>query len=701
MNRATQNASTISLENRTLPGQNSIVCPKHSLPIRGVCLNSSSSTKLVCGKCFKEFPEEMLKSYEDIHDFLSQRKQSEFSEYMTEFEKDTQKNQNLLKSLNNSIDVVFQKFFDQTLSLKDRFKELLKKQHDFENQSILKLLNQNVRLKTTQLQLNTHATHDALLQYVNDYIEVSKLVVTQSKIDRNRFLHFGSEKFKQCSLQLELSKNLLEKVILNDDLPLLAKHGESNLRHQSVSPERRTQSKMTRKFSSHDLPKLQPATFQSMPLTHRPKGSEKAKSSNIVESMDKGNTDLRKSGVFSFETIDTKLKTIESFAHIPQHDMIVFGGTVRGDQYHKLLFLKLSPEPNAVRIITAHAGIISQIAVGKTYVVSCSRDKMLKVWDLMSFEIVTVLRHENPIHGIIYDDQFGRVYSYGYFTDIRVWDIEGQKELSSLKVPTENISQMTLVSFTRDSEKKFIAAGCEKTGRVFLLDVKINNVVLVLNEQIHVGYAEIKFVPEENMLIACSLVGSVIIWDLNKPEPPLLSKMTSFNLENSPFHVSSMAVGEPDGLIFVVNTTKEIMVTSWKDVNLKGTIKFVDEEMVQHSKLLYLPERKVLYSINKFSGRINLINVSSLLKGKEKTGNGANTSIDMNASGVNLQPQIGTNLGHSMSGGFHLQQQQQSPPEQPIDKKKAAKEKKEREKQEKLERLEREKQEKLEKKNKK
>lgn len=685
MNKIQQSPSIKTLENRATSGQTQIICPKHALPVRGVCLNSASPSKLVCGQCFKEIPEEMLKSYEDIHDFLSQRKQTEFNEPMIEFEKDTQKNQNLLKSLYNSIDVVFQKYMDQTMQLKERFKEQLKKQHDYENQSIVKLLNQNIRLKNLQLQLNTSATYDALNQYVTDYMEVTKLMMNQTKIDRNRFLHYGSEKFKQSSLQLELSRNMLEKVILSDDMPLLSKHtgGEPNFRHKSVSPEKRTLAKLRRNPSSHDITKQHAPTFQPLPVTYRPK-NEKIKSSNN-ESPDKSTNDLRNSGAFSFETIDTKLKTIESLAHIPHHDMIVLAGTVRGDQYHKLLFLKLSPEPNAVKMITAHAGNITQIAVGKTSLVSCSRDKMIKVWDLVTFEIVTVLRHENPIHGIIYDDSIGRVYSYGFFTDIRVWDIEGQKELSSLKVPTENISQMAMVSFTRESEKKFIAAGCEKTGRVFLLDIKINNVVLVLNEQIHVGFAEIKFVPEENFLIAASLIGNVLIWNLNKPEPPLLSRLTSFNLENSPFHVSSMAVGEQDGLVFIVNTTKEIMVTSFKDSHLKGTIKFVDEEMVQHSKLLYLPEKKLLYSINKFSGRINIINVSSLSKNNENAGNLQNPTAGMvsgmNISGVNLQPQMNANSNvNTGMYGLVMQQQQllqpqqqtteQNPPEQQTETKK-------------------------------
>lgn len=605
-------------QSSTKSDSNSILCPRHQHPIRGVCLDGRSPHKSVCEMCFREIHRDILVNYLDLQDFLSKGKKFEFTDAIPGFEKEAQKKQKLLKDFLGSIDMTFQHFIDQLAIVKERFKENMRKRFEYENDALLRIVNGNTRMKSQIEKLRKQLNYESLTQSVNDYIEVAKLIPIQTKLDGNKFTHFASEKIKACSLQLDLSKNLLEKVVLVDDLhysspsPLRASmKANSDLILTLSSPRSPAKNSpmllKSPKFSLHEANKAFIDSFPVAPL--RGERGEKTLKPRSIGPKEKPKN-LRESLVSSFESIETRLKSIDSIQYLPEHGMLVLGGSLKGDQPHKLLFMKLAPEITPFRMINAHSSQITNIVAGKNVLLTSSKDKLIKAWDLVTFENIFGLRHNTQVFGMVFDEEEGRIYSFGEFLDIRVWDFATRKELKSLQVPSERLAQLTMVTLGKDPQKKYLAAACKSSDKIYIVDVEKNRIVLKINEHIPIGNCDLKFVKDHNLLVNTSIGGHVRHWSLSKAEPNLIAEPVNFNLDNTIFPIVNMAVGDQDGLVLLANNTREIMVTSFKEVDMKAVIKFDEEEQVQHSRLLYLSDQKLLYTIDKFSGSISVISIN-------------------------------------------------------------------------------------------
>lgn len=612
---------------------NTFICPKHQLPIRGVCLDAQTPHKTVCARCFKEIPEDLLKYYLDLDDFLAKGKKFDFSDKIPGLERDAQKNQGLLKDFMGSIDIIFEQFSQQITVLREKLKDNLKRRFELENDILFKLISTNIRMNSLITQLRSTPNSNSLAQTVTDHIEITKMVALQARADGSKFSHFVSEKIKQCSLQFDLCKNLLDKVVLAEDIHYHSmqhtmQRSSLELTSLSASPLPPVKSAVTLKHaqaSKLSLHEVNKAFIDSYPLI--PLRGERGE--KVTKQKAPGNKErlrnLRDSMVTWFETVDTRLKCIDSLEFLPEHNLLVLGGSIKGDQFHKILYMKLAPEISAFKMVNAHSNIITNIVAGSKILLSSSKDRLIRAWDLVTFEILFALRHTNPVLGMVFDEPQGRVYSFGDFVDIRVWDSNTRKELKPLKVPTDNIVQIAMVTLSKDPQKKYIAAACQKSDRIFVVDIERNRVVLKIDEHIPIGNCDLKFVKDQNLLINTSIGGNVRVWSLSKQEPNLIAEPVNFNLENSPFPIVNMTVGDQDGLILLANGTREIMVTSFKELSLKALLKLDEEEAVQHSRMLYLSDKKILYTIDKFSGRLTVMNLRNASSYAEK----GDVSIDM------------------------------------------------------------------------
>lgn len=583
-------------------------CPRHKLPIRGVCLHFQSAQKVICGRCFKELPEELIKAYEDINDFISDRRTNIFIEEITILEKESQKNLSVLKNSLNSVDHTFEKFIEHVSLIKYKIKEQMSRKYDQDYELLTKVAQSHANFRALMKDLLKDSSASKLSDCVENFIEVSDLLRTQIRLEKNRFSMYVTDNYKQCSQQIDFCKTVLDRLIYNEE-PANKMLSLNSSRNRSVSPMKRNSSLSrisAKQIASMNLPipsNLNVSNVKTAEL-ERKEPNIIANSSNIKL------VDLTKNFGLAFENIETKLKVIEAMTYLPNEDLIVLGGMVRGDQFHKIVLQKLSSATSTVKILNAHSNTINYLLGSDQYLFSCAKDKMLKVWELSTYDCIIVLKHETNIMGMLYDNNYGTLYSYGHFLDIRVWDLLNKKENSLLKVPTTQISQACFVE--SQGVKKWIAVGCEQTGKIFVIDLKSSNTVLDLEGHAPIGFVDIVHFSEPNLLVACSTDGLVKIWDLNRQQPPLLSRVIYFNSKISSFNITSMASGHSDGLIFLANSTHGIMAGTATEARIQGHIKFDVNGVMQHSKLLYLDDKGILISANKFNGKLVAINVLSL-----------------------------------------------------------------------------------------
>lgn len=582
----------------------SFLCPRHRLPVRGVCLHYQCSQKLICGRCFKELPEELIKAYEDIDDFLAPNRLTIFSEDINALEKESQKNFNLLKNATNALDATFDRLIEHIEMIKTKVKEQTQKKYDRDHESLHKVTETHANYRTLMKGLYKQPNEDRLAECVDTFVDLADLLRVQMKMDRSKFNVVASETHTRCSQQVEYCKGLLDKLLHLDEFPL--KGNPATTRSHSVSPFKKNASLPKINASSSLLrERIQNNTVlpfkegeMAKKLGGRGGGTQLA--------------DLTKNFELAFETIDTKMKVIEAMTYLPHEDVIVIGGVIRGDQFHKLAFQKINPAPVVTKLLTAHSNTINSLVGSQHYLFSCAKDKMIKVWELSSYDCIMVLKHESNVTGMLYDDTSGTLYSHGNFLDIRVWDLMKKKEDAPIKVPTNQISQVCFVTSNKEEGRRWIAAGCEQTGKIFLMDPKTGNAILELEGHAPVPFVSIVHFTGPNLLVGSSTDGLVKIWDLNKVQPPLLSRIMHFNSKTSPFVITSMAAGNSDGLIFLANSTHGIMAGTATESKLQGQIRFDDDGILQHFKLLYLDEKGILLSANKFNGRLVVINVSSM-----------------------------------------------------------------------------------------
>ena len=604
-------ADTISLETVRRSHRDEeprvLYCPRHRLPVRGVCLHYQCTQKLICGRCFKELPDELIKAYEDIDDFLSPNRLSVFSEDMSAIEKETQRNMNILKSAMSAIDLGFDKLVEHVNYVKSKTKEQLTKKYDRDHESLHKVTETYSNFRSMMKNLLRQPNEELLGESVDMFVELADLLRIQVKQDKSRFNLYAAEIHKRCMQQVDLSRSPLDKLLNLEEVSI--KQSPDYSRSKSVTPIKRNTS----------LPKIHnSAIHHSRSYNTNPfqvTSSFQPKEVTIVKKIGNGGLklpDLTKNYELAFETIDTKMKVIEAMAYLPHDDVIVLGGLVRGDQFHKLAFQKISPAPLVMKVITAHSNTINNIIGSQHYLFSCAKDKMVKVWELTSYDCVMVLKHESNVIGMLYDDTTGTLFSYGNFLDIRVWNLPKKKEELPIKVPTNQISQMCFVTSNKEEGKRWIAAGCEQTGKIYLMDLKTGNAVLELEAHAPVSFVNLTHFSGPNLLVGGSLDGLVKVWDLNKVQPPLLSRVMHFSAKTSQFYITSMTAGVNDGLIFLANGTQGIMAGTATESRLQGQIRFDDDGILQHFKLLYLDGKGILLSANKLNGRLVAINASSM-----------------------------------------------------------------------------------------
>lgn len=596
-----------SMSNKQTPSSESkpLICPKHRLPIRGVCLHPNCPQKIICGKCFKELPEEFVKSYEDTDDFLSSNRLAAFSEDIASLEREAQKNLNILKSSIGTVDATFERFIEHVNSIKNKIREQMARKFDRDHESLQKLTGVHSSYRSLMKELLKQQSGEKLSECAEAFSELTELVRMQPKFDRTKFTAYASEMNKRWTLQFEFCKNILDKTLNTSEPPIGASvhvpQVDSSSRFRSVSPFKKKTS-LPKLNASPGMPLHRQIVAQAMKTTERE--YKNATTTRL--------TDLTKSYGLSLETMDTKMKTIDAMTYLPTLDAVVLGGMVKGDQFHKLVFQKLSPAPVVTKILNAHANTINNVLGSEHYLFSCSKDKMIKIWELSSYDCLMVLKHESSVSGMLYDDLSGTLYSYGTFLDMRVWNLPKKKEIAPLKVPTSQVSQACFVGSNKEDGRKWIAVGCELTGKVYLMDIKSGYPILEFESHASVGYMSLVHYSDSNLLVGSSVDGLVKIWDLNKVQPPFLSRVMYFNSRSGTSVITSVTNGMSDGLVFLANSTNVIMVGTATETRLQGLVKFDEENIFQHSKLLYIDQKGILISINKFNGRLVLINVSSL-----------------------------------------------------------------------------------------
>jgi WD40 repeat protein len=141
-------------------------------------------------------------------------------------------------------------------------------------------------------------------------------------------------------------------------------------------------------------------------------------------------------------------------------------------------------------------------------VISASRDKTLKVWDLETGSMVRTLEgHSRPVYGVAVFPDGRRVVSASSDRTLKIWDLETGRVLQTLLGHSDGIGHVTLAP----DGLRVVSSSWDKTLRVW--DLQTGRVLHTLKGHSD-AFTAVAVTPDGRRAVSGSLGKTVTVWEL-------------------------------------------------------------------------------------------------------------------------------------------------------------------------------------------
>ncbi|MDD5067750.1 MAG: hypothetical protein PHF84_11960 [bacterium] len=273
-----------------------------------------------------------------------------------------------------------------------------------------------------------------------------------------------------------------------------------------------------------------------------------------------------------------------------------------------LILLLLLAEPGAisaqdkylVRTFTGHADRVNSVCLdpeGK-YIISGSKDRTLKLWDISGKLRKTFEGHSDSVNSVCFSPDGKFIASGSSDKSVRLWGADG-KPVRSMEAHKDSVMS---VSFSPDS--KYIASSSrDSTVKLWYINGNLES-----SAEAHIPYAlSASFSPDRNYLVTAGYDRTLKLWNIQeKLLRPVLMKPFY-----GPLNYVNTACFSPDSL-YIASAGGDNFITLW---DLKGnslrTFKGHDDSV---NSLFFSPDGKYLISGSN-DGTIRIWDIEGKLPG--------------------------------------------------------------------------------------
>ncbi|ETO14106.1 WD-40 repeat-containing protein [Reticulomyxa filosa] len=178
-----------------------------------------------------------------------------------------------------------------------------------------------------------------------------------------------------------------------------------------------------------------------------------------------------------------------------------------------------------LQLLEGHSDSVSTVQYSRdgTKFVSCSADKTIRIWDILSGQQLQLLTgHSDIVNEAQFSPDGAKIVSCSEDRTIRLWEVSSGKQIQSIEGHTDGV---TAVQFSPDSTK-IVSSSSDTTIRIW--DLSSGRQIQVLR-----GHSQrvngARFSPDGTKIVSCSWEKIIIIWDVASGQQiQLLEGHTSF-----------------------------------------------------------------------------------------------------------------------------------------------------------------------------
>lgn len=310
----------------------------------------------------------------------------------------------------------------------------------------------------------------------------------------------------------------------------------------------------------------------------------------------------------SSHMLETKMKYVEAMIYLSNRQLLVYGGSMRGEQHSSLVFHKMDSTPKVLKTVSAHSLTITALAYLGKKLFSCSKDCQVKLWDLQEFVPLVVLKHKSAVLGITLHEKRNIAFTYGFFQDIRCWDL---KDLSDWFINLNKNNHITQLHFIES--KEWLVAANSQAGAISIIDFKSGDTLFDLPGQSSGGYDDMEFDAEKNRLLTVGSDGVVKIWNFETNEP-VLERTICFKYRGGYNSTNSLVVDFKDDMLFLTNSRNNFWMGKISEGMMIGFLNWMEVGVTNIQKIIFIKRKQWILAANKNNGKIAIVNVKEIKK---------------------------------------------------------------------------------------
>lgn len=306
--------------------------------------------------------------------------------------------------------------------------------------------------------------------------------------------------------------------------------------------------------------------------------------------------------------LETKMKSIDAMTYLPKKQLLVYGGSLHGDQHTSIVFYRMDSSPKVLKTTSAHSQTITALVyVGKMFF-SCSKDCLVKLWDLTNFVPLLILKHSSAVLGVTIHEKRNIAFTYGHFPDVRVWDLN---DLSDWFIKIKKSNFVTQLHFVETRE--WLVATNGQSGVINVIDYRSGDTLFELDDQSPAGYDDLDFDVERNRLLTAGSDGAIKIWNFETGDP-FLEKTINFKYKGGYTSTNSLLADFKEDLLFMTNSRNNFWVGKISEGVMVGFLNWMEVGVKNIHKILYIKKRQWILAANRNNGKIAIISLKEIKK---------------------------------------------------------------------------------------
>jgi WD40 repeat protein len=201
-----------------------------------------------------------------------------------------------------------------------------------------------------------------------------------------------------------------------------------------------------------------------------------------------------------------------------------------------------------IRTLTGHQDVINSVVIShdRQYIISCSSDKTIKIWDLVTGELTyTFTGHKNSINAVAisHDDRY--IVS-GSYEEIKLWNLQSQHLVYNLREHDDWVNTLAI-----SHDDKYIVSGSYQT--ILVWSLQTGKLLRTLNE--HQDWVNaVAISHDDRYIISGSGDRTIKIWDLATGK-----LLHTFTKQGQP--INSITISHDDQ--YIISASKDDTIKIW------------------------------------------------------------------------------------------------------------------------------------------